>query len=75
MKAHGKLTKTNVSSLEIRIPFNASAEIVLMDVTTSDVLLNGQTPDAKQIGNDTIINAGAGHYSIEYSLKSTLEQN
>ena len=70
-----QIDETGRVTMEISIPFNTSAEIVLSDIAISDVLLNGETPDAEQTGNDVTINAGAGHYSIEYQLNNIQEQN
>ncbi|MGJ3237397.1 MAG: family 78 glycoside hydrolase catalytic domain [Anaerolineae bacterium] len=59
--------------LELVIPFNASAEVMLTDVALADVALDGQAiPDAQQTGDDATFMLGAGHYRINYPLTHDL---
>lgn len=56
-------------NLEISIPFNASAEIILSDVNLSDVTLDGENlTDASQIATNVSFNLNAGTYRITYPL-------
>lgn len=59
--------------IEIEIPFNASAEIILPDVIVSDVLVNGgNLTDGEQTGNNVTINRGTGNYIIEYLMNKNV---
>lgn len=54
--------------LEITIPFNSSAKVILPNVRISDVLLDGQNlkERGEQAGKDVTINLKTGSYVIAY---------
>lgn len=53
--------------LEIKIPFNASATILLPEAQLGEVTINGNVLlDGEQIGGSVELDLGAGHYKIEY---------
>lgn len=63
MDASGLLT------IEIAIPFNASASVLLPDASAKEVSINGEAlSGGEQIGNDVQITLCAGRYKIEYPL-------
>jgi alpha-L-rhamnosidase len=54
-------------SLEIAIPFNASAKVVLPEANISEILINNQKLyEGEQIGNRLELTLGAGRYEIKY---------
>ncbi|MBZ0282053.1 MAG: glycoside hydrolase family 78 protein [Anaerolineae bacterium] len=54
-------------TLEITIPFNASATVVLPDAYTNEILINGhKLREGVQIENSVELTLGAGGYKIEY---------
>jgi alpha-L-rhamnosidase len=54
-------------TIEIAIPFNASARIVLPDTQIDEVSINDrQLHDGEQIGDSVELTLGAGSYRIEY---------
>ena len=64
-----QIDDTKQVNLEISIPFNASASVVLSDVAVADVVLNGLlVTDAEQIDSDLSFTLIAGQYSIQYPL-------
>lgn len=60
-------------TIKISIPFNTSAEVVLPDVNTSEILINGRNfHEEVQMGNTLALSLSAGHYTIEYQTSSTV---
>jgi alpha-L-rhamnosidase len=61
------MDESGLLTLEITIPFNASARVVLPDARTNEVLINGQKLyDGEQIDSSVELMLGAGSYKIEY---------
>lgn len=61
--AHGYLT------VEIVIPFNAKAQVILPDAQMDDVSLNGQKLDrGEQVGDHVELTLGAGKYQFVYPM-------
>lgn len=57
-------------TIDIVIPFNTSATVVLPDATLSDVSLNGAPLSAgEQCGDTVTLTLGAGRYTFEYPLR------
>ncbi|HVU13351.1 MAG TPA: family 78 glycoside hydrolase catalytic domain [Phototrophicaceae bacterium] len=55
--------------IEITIPFNTSARVVLPDAQIGAVCINGQHLDGgEQIGTQVELTLGTGHYQIEYPM-------
>jgi alpha-L-rhamnosidase len=60
-------------TVEITIPFNASARIVLPDAQMNDVSINGQKfYEGEQIDTSVELTLGAGIYKIEYQFLEAL---
>ncbi len=55
--------------IEIVIPFNASARIVLPDAQVDAICINGYPLDGKQIDDNVELTLGAGRYTIEYQMQ------
>jgi alpha-L-rhamnosidase len=54
-------------SIEITIPFNATARVVLPDAHTSEILINGHQLHEGQQNEDSVeLTLGPGSYTIEY---------
>jgi alpha-L-rhamnosidase len=54
-------------TLEIAIPFNASARVVLPDAQLGDISINGHPLlEGEQIGDSVELTLGAGRHTIEY---------
>jgi alpha-L-rhamnosidase len=54
-------------TIEIAIPFNATAAIALPDARTGEISINGSPlSGGEQIGNNVQLTLGAGRYKIEY---------
>ncbi len=54
-------------TIEITIPFNASARVVLPDAQMGEISINGhQLHEGEQIDNSVELTLGAGNYRIEY---------
>ena len=54
-------------TIEIAIPFNASARVVLPDAQMGEISINGHPlHEGEQIGNCVEVTLGAGCYEIEY---------
>ncbi len=61
-------------TLEITIPFNASAEVVLPHAQLDDVRINGEPlHEAEQRGDQVEFSLSAGCYRIEYPLLMQME--
>lgn len=53
--------------LEITIPFNTSAKIVLPDAKLGEIIINEHPlSDGEQVGNNVELRLGAGSYKFEY---------
>ncbi|MBX3084317.1 MAG: family 78 glycoside hydrolase catalytic domain [Anaerolineae bacterium] len=60
--------------IEISIPFNASATVVLPNAQLGGVSINGQPlHDAAQIGDSVTLTLGAGCHKIEYLVSETVQ--
>ena len=56
-------------TIEIAIPFNASARVVLPDAPMGEVSINGHPlHDGEPIGDNVELTLGAGRYQIDYRL-------
>jgi alpha-L-rhamnosidase len=56
-------------TIEIAIPFNASARVVLPDASTNKISINGYPlHEGEQINNSVELTLGAGSYRIEYQF-------
>jgi alpha-L-rhamnosidase len=54
-------------TIELTIPFNASADVVLPNANISEVTLNGKPlQDAETVGDDVQVTLGAGSYKFAY---------
>jgi alpha-L-rhamnosidase len=57
-------------TIEIVIPFNASARVVLPDTQMGEISINGhQMNEGEQIGDSVELTLGAGCYRIEYPFR------
>ena len=57
-------------TIEITIPFNTSASVVLPDAQMGDISINGhQLYDGEQIGDSVELTLGAGSHKIEYRIR------
>ncbi|MBZ0307076.1 MAG: alfa-L-rhamnosidase RamA, partial [Anaerolineae bacterium] len=57
-------------TIEITIPFNASARVVLSDAQLDELMINGSPLfDGEQAGDHVELILGAGCYKIEYPLR------
>lgn len=57
-------------TIEITIPFNASADIVLPDAHLGEIWINGSPlSEGEQMGNNVELTVGAGCYKFEYLLR------
>ncbi|MBI5931528.1 MAG: family 78 glycoside hydrolase catalytic domain [Chloroflexi bacterium] len=62
-------------TIEIAIPFNASASVVLPDAQMGEILINRNLLfEGQQIGNNVELTLGAGCYKIEYLLREKVLQ-
>ncbi|MBN2469703.1 MAG: family 78 glycoside hydrolase catalytic domain, partial [Anaerolineae bacterium] len=59
-------------ALELTIPFNTSARVVLPGAQQGEVTLNGQPlRDGEQAGDSVELSLGAGRYRIEYPFRES----
>ncbi|MBN1430227.1 MAG: family 78 glycoside hydrolase catalytic domain [Anaerolineae bacterium] len=59
-------------TIEITIPFNASARVILPDAQAADISINGQrSAEGEQIGDVVELFLEAGHYIIDYLQKNS----
>ncbi len=57
-------------TIDITIPFNASARVVLPDARLDDIALNGRPLiEGEQIGESVELTLGAGHHTIAYPFR------
>ncbi len=57
-------------TIEISIPFNASARVVLPDARLGEVSINGESlSGGEQIGDGVELTLGAGCYKVEYLIR------
>ncbi len=57
-------------TIDITIPFNASARVVLPDARLDNIALNGRPLiEGEQIGESVELTLGAGHHTIAYSFR------
>ena len=70
-----RIDETSRLTIEITIPFNASARVVLPDVQVGAICMNG-TPleDGGQIGDNVELTLGAGKYRIDYVIRVEVTQ-
>ncbi len=62
-------------TVEIAVPFNASARVVLPDALLGEVSINGQPlRDGEQVGAGVELTVGAGHYRIAYPFRDKAAQ-
>jgi alpha-L-rhamnosidase len=62
-------------TIDITVPFNASARVVLPDAHLGAIAINGQPlPDGEQISNSVEFTVGAGCYKIEYLFQAKIRQ-
>src|SRR5690606_6247005 len=65
-----RLDDTGQVTLEIAIPFNASATVALPDAPAGEILINGRPMrEGVQKGESVELTLGAGRYRIEYRLR------
>jgi len=65
-----RFDETGQLTLEIAIPFNASASVVLTGAQVDEVSLNGHPlRQGEQSGNSVELSLGAGHYTIAYPFR------
>jgi alpha-L-rhamnosidase len=71
-----QLDEVGQLTIEITIPFNASARVILPHAQTNDIAINGQPlHHGEQIGDNVELTLSAGSYSIKYGLQSGNEPN
>ena len=59
-------------TIELVIPFNTSARVVLPDAELSEISINGgPLPEGEQIGDRVELTLRAGRYTIEYPKRKT----
>lgn len=62
-------------TIEITIPFNAQANVILPDAQRDGVTLNGQLlTDGEQVGDNVELTLGAGSYTFAYPLRQKAEE-
>ena len=65
-----RIDDTGYLTIEITIPFNTSAIVVLPDAQMGDILINGRRlHDGEQIGESVELTLGAGRYRFEYQMR------
>jgi alpha-L-rhamnosidase len=65
-----RIDETGLLTVDIVIPFNASAEVVLPNAQLGDLSINGQRlRDGVQRRDDVVLTRGAGSYKIEYLVR------
>lgn len=58
-------------AIEVVIPFNASAQVVLPDASLGEILLNGNPLHGRNLSGDNVeLTLGAGRYKFEYQFHS-----
>ena len=69
-KSGWRFDKAGHLTIEIGIPFNALARVVLPDAQTGEILINGNPlHNGEQIGDRVELTLGAGSHKIEYPIQ------
>ena len=69
-KSSWRIDETGHLTIEIAIPFNASARVVLPDAPMSEISINGHPlREGEQIGDRVELTLGAGCHKIEYLFR------
>ena len=64
-----RIDEAGYLTVEIIIPYNSSAKIVLPDAKMGEITMNGQPlREGEQMGERLILGLGAGRYKIEYLM-------
>jgi hypothetical protein len=67
---------TGQLTIEITIPFNASARVVLPNARMGEISMNGHSLEkVEQVGNSVELTVDTGCYRFEYPLRKAEEQS
>lgn len=65
-----RIDETGRITIEIAIPFNASARVVLPGAPMDEITINGHPlRDGQPVGNSVEVTLGAGRYTIDYLFR------
>jgi len=65
-----RIDESGQVTIDIVIPFNTSARVVLPDTQSGDISMNGSPiSDGQQVGDTVELTLGAGSYTIAYLMR------